>query len=191
MSAPAHSEVTAATPLRVTVDPVHGRGTVAFFDGTATIAGCTAQPIDAAGNASCSAAFAQPGAHAVHAAYAGIDDWLPSTSPATTVFVSAPTVLDVRAATVLPVKHTVQLSARLTTKSGASSVAGRTITFASLDNAYLCRAKTNADGVATCEIGAKDAPGPLAKGYAGRFAGDGLYDPSQGTAPSTLSATSS
>jgi hypothetical protein len=58
-------------------------GTVAFFDGASTIAGCGAQPL-VAGTASCTVTYAGVGTHVVIATYSGDPNFTASTSPVLT-----------------------------------------------------------------------------------------------------------
>jgi hypothetical protein len=59
-----------AVPLTATVGPAPDGGTVAFSDGSTSIAGCGAVAV-VGGRATCSATFATAGTHTVTATYSG------------------------------------------------------------------------------------------------------------------------
>jgi hypothetical protein len=188
LSAPTTADAHSPVTLTATVAPRPGGGTVRFTNGGNAIAGCDAQPADANGTATCTTSF-DSGVQSVAAAFSGVRAWKPSASDTVAVTVRMqPTALDVQPATVLPIKRLVQLSARLMTKNGASPVAGRYVKFVSLDGKYLGRARTNASGVATYDVGPLDGVSPYSKGYAALFDGDALYLPSRATGPSALPA---
>jgi Bacterial Ig-like domain (group 3)/Glycine rich protein len=66
---------------RATVSPGPDGGTVAFKDGSTTISGCDAQPVDTStGVATCHVTYSSPGSHTITAAYSGDAAFVTSTS---------------------------------------------------------------------------------------------------------------
>jgi hypothetical protein len=76
------STVGGVVTYAATVRPAPRGGTVAFTDGTASVPGCRAQPVDNAGTATCQVAYPGAGAHAITAAYSGDARHAASTSAA-------------------------------------------------------------------------------------------------------------
>ena len=78
--------------LTATVSPAPDGGTVAFDDGTSTIAGCGSQPVNrASGIAVCQTSSLTVGTHSITAVYSGDPQYLASTSSALTEKVIADT----------------------------------------------------------------------------------------------------
>lgn len=63
-----------------TVRPAPGGGTVTFTDHAVPVPRCAAQPVSAAGTATCQAAYSSPGRQQVTAAYSGDTSYAASTS---------------------------------------------------------------------------------------------------------------
>jgi len=76
------STVGVSVTFTATVSGAGPTGTVAFRDGGITIAGCSAQPLNAAGQATCSTSSLAAGTHGITAAYSGDASNLASVSPA-------------------------------------------------------------------------------------------------------------
>jgi hypothetical protein len=98
----------------------------------------------------------------------------------------ATTSLDARplVATLPAEIHAPMFSARLTDSSSGGPVAGRLVTFASLDDATVhCSGSTDPDGMASCPYGTTLATAVLDGGYRATFAGDDTFDSSTGVAP--------
>jgi Bacterial Ig-like domain (group 3)/Pentapeptide repeats (8 copies) len=77
-----------AVTYTVTVSPAPGGGAVAFTDDGAAISGCGAQPVSAAGQATCQTAPGTAGAHNIAAAFSGSSDSAASTSATMTQVVT-------------------------------------------------------------------------------------------------------
>ena len=73
-----------AVTYTATVSPAPDGGPVAFADGGTTIAGCTAQPLDSSGQATCQVTYTATGSHAITAVYSGDAAYAGSTSTALT-----------------------------------------------------------------------------------------------------------
>jgi hypothetical protein len=73
-----------AVSYTATVSPTDDGGTVAFDNGGTPIAGCTAQPLNSSGQATCKVTYPAAGSHAVTAVYSGDSGYLGSTSAALT-----------------------------------------------------------------------------------------------------------
>jgi hypothetical protein len=79
-----------AVTYTATVSPVPDGGTVAFTDGTATIAGCGAQPVSTTtGQATCQATPGTTGARSIRAAFSGTANFAGGTSAALTQVVTS------------------------------------------------------------------------------------------------------
>jgi large repetitive protein len=102
-------------------------GTVAFMDNGRPISGCPAQPLTTGSStATCAVSYAGAGAHSITAVYSGDASFSGSTSPATTVTVSAPAVK--------------KSTGRLLGPAGRFRVTGRTIRFTvKCQSKVLCR----------------------------------------------------
>ena len=79
---PNQSLETQPVTLTATVSPAPDGGTVAFDDGSGTIAGCGAQPINGNGVATCQTSSLPAGSDQLTAAYGGDQSYQASTSPA-------------------------------------------------------------------------------------------------------------
>ena len=83
------STVGASVTFTATVSDTSPTGTVAFMDGAAGIAGCSAQPVDAARQATCTTSSLTQGTHSITAQYSGDATSLASVSAALSQVVSA------------------------------------------------------------------------------------------------------
>jgi hypothetical protein len=83
------STVGASVTFTATVSDSSPTGTVAFMDGAAGIAGCSAQPVDAARQAKCTTSGLTQGTHSITAQYSGDSTSLPSVSAALSQVVNA------------------------------------------------------------------------------------------------------
>jgi len=72
--------------------PTPTSGTVGFTDNGTAINGCTAQSLNASGQATCELPYAAPGSHAIVASYSGSTDYLSSSSGTLTETITSPTV---------------------------------------------------------------------------------------------------
>ena len=93
-SSPNPSAVGGQASYTATVSPRPDGGTVAFEDGTATIAGCGSEPVDpTTGTAICQVTYSSTGTHVVTAVYSGDVAFVASTSaPIQQVVAAAPSV---------------------------------------------------------------------------------------------------
>jgi Bacterial Ig-like domain (group 3) len=137
-----------------TVSPVPSlpAGTVAFVEGGAAIAGCGAQPINAAGQASCTATYAAYGEQAVNALYTGSPDGAfagsTNTSPAV-VSVVEPTSTRLSASTATP---TVGVPV-LYTASVSPAPDGGTVSFTDAGKSIRrCGSQPVRGGIASCRV---------------------------------------
>jgi streptogramin lyase len=113
--------VTATAPATGT-----GTGTVNFQDGGVGIAGCTAQPVAAAGTATCVVSYAVPGSHTISAIYSGDANFNPSTSPNLTQIVNMANTSTALASSANPsvVGQNVTFTAIVTSTTGVGTPAG-------------------------------------------------------------------
>jgi hypothetical protein len=124
-------------------------GTVAFADGTSTLAGCGAVPVGADGKATCSAAFnAASSPHELRAGYSGNASLKGSSGAQTQTVNRAPSALTPAVVREGLFKST--FTATLQRATDGTPLAGRTITFY-LGNVPKCSAVTNASGVGSCQ----------------------------------------
>jgi hypothetical protein len=137
-------------------------GTVAFFDGASTIAGCGAQPL-VAGTASCNVTYAGVGTHAIPTVYSGDANFISSTSPTLTQTINQGATATVVISSVDP------------------SVSGESVSYTSIVTAVVPAAGTPTGSVAFLE-GASTIPGcgaqPLVGGVAScnvTYAGVGTH----------------
>ena len=86
------STVGASVTFTATVSGSSPTGTVAFKDGLNAIAGCSAQPVNGAGQAACTTSGLTLGTHSVTAAYSGDANNLASTSAALSQVVNPGTI---------------------------------------------------------------------------------------------------
>lgn len=126
-------------------------GTVSFTDGSTTIAGCDAVPVDA-GKADCSKVYAAAGSAQVTAAYSGAQGYLKSSSsPFTESIIRSRTATDVWSSpgTVI-VGQPITLNA-IVTNSDTGETPGGTVSFAtSAGTIPGCGAVAMSNGGATC-----------------------------------------
>ncbi len=130
-------------------------GTVVFEDGGATIAGCAAQVLSAAGKATCATAFATSGAHPITAVYSGDSNFSGSTSPALTETVNQGATATVVGSSLNPSLpgQTVTYTAIVSATTPATGTPTGVVTF--MDGASGiagCVANALAGGVASCSV---------------------------------------
>jgi large repetitive protein len=137
-------------------------GTVAFFDGASTIAGCGAQPL-VAGTASCNVTYAGVGTNAITTVYSGDANFISSTSPTLTQTINQGATATVVISSVNP------------------SVSGESVSYTSIVAAVVPAAGTPTGSVAFLD-GASTIPGcgaqPLVGGVASctvTYAGVGTH----------------
>ena len=128
-------------------------GTVMFEDGGATITGCAANAVSAAGTAVCAASFAAAGAHPLTAVYSGDANFSGSTSPILTETVNPGATATVVSSSVDPSVpgQTVTYTAIVSATSPATGIPTGTVTF--MDGASTitgCIAQPMVGGVAPC-----------------------------------------
>ena len=167
-----------------TDDPVAGTGvagkTVTFTLGGGSTAQTCTGTTGATGVASCVITTVEqaPGAVAVAASFAGDAFYQPASSPATTVTVTAPTALAVKAATGDHGDATM-VSAVLTNAVSAAPVGGKPVVF-TLNGIETCTGTTDGAGTASCSL----TPGEAAGTYtlSASFVGDSDFLASSGSA---------
>ncbi len=86
------STVGASVTFTATVTGNSPTGTVAFKDGITAIAGCSAQPVNGAGQAACTTSSLALGTHSITAGYSGDASNLPSVSAALSQVVNSGTI---------------------------------------------------------------------------------------------------
>ena len=143
------SVVTAVVPAAGTPT-----GTVAFFDGASTIAGCGAEAL-VAGMASCNVTYAGVGTHSITAIYSGDPNFFASTSPVLTQTVNpGPTSTVVTSSADPSVSgESLSYSAAVTAVAPAAGTPSGTVAF--LDGASTiagCGAQLLVAGTASCNV---------------------------------------
>jgi len=129
-------------------------GSVGFFDGAFTVAGCGAQPL-VAGTASCNVTYAGVGSHGITAVYSGDPNFTPSTSPILTQTVNpgATSTLLTSSSDPTVTGQNVTYTAAVTALAPASGIPTGTATF--LDGATTisgCLVQPLVGGVAVCSV---------------------------------------
>jgi hypothetical protein len=152
-------------------------GSVAFVDGSTTLATVPLTTVGSTGRATYSTSALGGGAHAIRAVYSGPGSFASSTSPTVTVNVARKaTALSVEAALVnlnpLLGINLGQLRATLT--SGGRPMAGQPVVF-TIGAATACTATTDGNGLAICNASSKIVQLTLAGGYKATYAGNANY----------------
>lgn len=182
--------VLAGLPLTLTVGSGSSAQSCTATTDQNGLAGCTLQKLTQPG-----------GSVAVAAQFAGTATYLMSAAPSSTVYVSVPTSLTAARAAVVVTGF--PLAANATTKATlldvfGAPVAGQVVMFTSkgtgpsgTGSGEVCRATTDANGVASCAAGGATGQAVLASGYDVAFAATGFYLASagHGAAPSQSAST--
>jgi hypothetical protein len=129
-------------------------GSVAFFDGASTVAGCGAQPL-VAGTASCTVTYPGIGTHAIIAAYSGDPNFTASTSPDLTQTVNPGATSTVVASSADPSVSGESVSYTATVSAIAPASGTPTGTAAFLDGVSIiagCGTQPMVGGVASCDV---------------------------------------
>ncbi len=191
-SSPNPSVAGQAVAYTATVSPAPDGGTVAFTDGTTTITGCGAQPVDTTtGEATCQVTYTSAGSHTITAAYSGDTSFAASTSAVLTQGVMAratSTTVTCSPGTVL-VGQPVTCTATVTdTAVGTASTPDGSVTFASdtsggsFSNSGSCAlTPTGTAGQASCSVSYTPGQGGT-QTVTASYGGDPAHAASSGSA---------